>query len=321
VIVPEPSNGKEDPSSARSAQLAVHASAWSRVAVSLLGCSGALLTRPAASNDSDQPLVLLLKQALLNVRVPQLLGSTAQGPYWARATLEKLVSVLTTAASAGAPIPCLREAVGLVAKFFLQNLQVLQRHECFSQLWLMVLRLMLLFIKRGSEGHDELEEIATETLKNLLCVLLNTKVLGFVSPKGGAKDSPTHSSDVPVWWQMTWDCIEVFLPGFGEEFAGSMLPKTGAAQAGAEAASAEAAGADQADTSPAGIAPREDVGPQSDNVVAASANQEARGKDVSDAADSDKGPAGGAPDKEANSVAADSVADEPASKAAGDENW
>merc|ERR1712048_183181 len=88
----------------------------------------------------------------------------------------------------------------------------------------MVLRLMLVFVKRGTDGRDELEEIATEALKNLLCVLLNTKLLGFVSPKGGSSGSSVQG-DVPVWWQMTWDCIEVFLPGFSEEFSKSMMPK------------------------------------------------------------------------------------------------
>jgi len=114
--------------------------------------------------------------------------------------------------------------VALVAKFFLQNLPTLQRHECFGQLWLMVLRLMLLFIKRGSDDRDaELEEIATEALKNLLCVLLGTKLLGFVAPKEEAAGAGPPG-EVKIWWQMTWDCIEVFLPGFGEEFSRFKLP-------------------------------------------------------------------------------------------------
>merc|ERR1712070_11234 len=89
----------------------------------------------------------------------------------------------------------------------------------------MVLRLMLSFIKRGSASNDELQDIATEALKNLLCVLLNTKLLGFVSPKGGGPAEASSQGEVPVWWQMTWDCIEVFLPGFGEEFTKSIAPQ------------------------------------------------------------------------------------------------
>lgn len=75
------------------------------------------------------------------------------------------------------------------------------------------------------QSQPELEDIATEALKNLLCVLLNTKVLGFVTAKGGAAE-PSPKGDVPVWWQMTWDCIEVFLPGFGDDFSKSMMPQS-----------------------------------------------------------------------------------------------
>eukprot|EP00913_Durusdinium_trenchii_P025591 g24019.t1 len=97
-----------------------------------------------------------------------------------------MVSVLTGPITSQTPLKVVREAVSLVSKFFLQNLQTLQRHDCFGQLWLMVLRLMLQFIKRGSDDQDcELEEVATETLKNLLGVLVSTKILGFMAPKVG----------------------------------------------------------------------------------------------------------------------------------------
>merc|ERR1719361_1301616 len=145
--------------------------------------------------------------------------------------MEKLVSVLTSAVTQGSPQLVVREAVSLVAKFFLQNLSTLQRHEQFGQLWLRVLRLMLQIIQRGGEERDnEVEEIATETLKNLLCVLLSRHILGFLPPKGASAVSAEEASqakqgDVKIWWQMTWDNVEVFLPGFGEEFSKSMLPK------------------------------------------------------------------------------------------------
>jgi len=217
---------------ADSKRLAAQAAAWSRVMFSLLANIGPLLSRGAASNGQDQPLVQLLKHTMLNVRVAPLLCATAHGPHWARVTLEKLVTVLTSAASSDTPIPVLREAVPLVAKFFLQNLHALQRHSCFGQLWLMVLRLMLTLVKRGHDDRDaELEEIATETLKNLLCVLLNTNSLGFVPPKGVATTQGSPAQDFsgtgqgpPVWWKMTWDSIEVFLPGFIPDFTRSMFP-------------------------------------------------------------------------------------------------
>ena len=38
-----------------------------------------------------------------------------------------------------------REAVALVSKFFLQNLQTLQRHDCFGQLWPVVPALLKAF--------------------------------------------------------------------------------------------------------------------------------------------------------------------------------
>merc|ERR1719330_1472265 len=107
----------------------------------------------------------------------------------------------------------------------------------------MVLRLMLVFVKRGTDdAAAELEEIAVEALKNLLKVLLSMRVLGFTPAKGsnsptpvatpaaspGASprgDSPKSSDQPPpVWWQMTWDCIEVFLPGFGDEFSKAAFP-------------------------------------------------------------------------------------------------
>jgi len=204
--------------------LAARAAAWSRVAISLLSYIGPALGRASRDDEADLHVIAFLKHSMLSARVPLLLSGAKDGPYWARLVLEKLVSMLTGSVSSGAPLSVVRDAVSLVAKFFLQNLHTLQRHECFGQLWLMVLRLMLLFEKRGRDDRDaELEEIAAETLKNLLSVLLSTRILGFVTPKGSTP-APLEDAGAPVWWQMTWDCIEVFLPGFGEEFSRSMLP-------------------------------------------------------------------------------------------------
>eukprot|EP00434_Breviolum_minutum_P022521 symbB.v1.2.019869.t3/scaffold1647.1/size107771/5 len=91
---------------------------------------------------------------------------------------------------------------------------------------LMVLRLMLQFIKRGSDDRDaELEEVATETLRNLLGVLVSTNILGFMPKTEDSNKTP------PVWWQMTWDCIEVFIPGFGEDFSKSLFSSSAAKEA------------------------------------------------------------------------------------------
>ncbi|CAE8608170.1 unnamed protein product, partial [Polarella glacialis] len=100
--------------------------AWSRVAVSLLNYVGPILSRP--SNDEiDAQILPLLKQTLLHAHVPSLLVACPHGSHWARCVLEKLVSVLTGPVTSGAPLPVVRDAVSLVAKFFLQNLQCLQR--------------------------------------------------------------------------------------------------------------------------------------------------------------------------------------------------
>lgn len=238
--------------------------AWARIIASLLNFASGLLGRRAApADEGETQLVSLLKSLMLDSRVSPLLGAAPQGSHWARQILEKLVTALTSAASSGAPIPVLREAVPLVAKFFLLNLSLLRRHEHFSQLWLMVLRLMTLFIKRGTDDRDvELEEEATESLKNLLGVLLNTRILGFVS--GGGKDAgQVESGQVPVWWQMTWNCIEVFLPGFSEEFrqsaAGVRAMGSHAAAAAAAAAANGIAAKGTADTVEPAAAPSADA--------------------------------------------------------------
>eukprot|EP00931_Biecheleriopsis_adriatica_P059142 TRINITY_DN35341_c0_g1_i1.p1 TRINITY_DN35341_c0_g1~~TRINITY_DN35341_c0_g1_i1.p1 ORF type:complete len:1704 (-),score=334.25 TRINITY_DN35341_c0_g1_i1:44-5104(-) len=239
---------------------AAKAAAWSRVAVSMMDYVAPEITRQRSTEEPDLRIILLLKQTLLHVRVAPLLASGLHGPFWSRSVLEKLVTVLTGPVTSGAPLPVVREAVTLVSKFFLQNLQCLQRHECFGQLWLMVVRLMLQFVKRGSDERDtELEEVATETLKNQLSVLVSTQVLGFVQPKAVKVQKVPTSEDPsqPVWWQMTWDCIELFIPGFCEEFSkwlgqsGPTADEASQAPVAAsvvEAESAATAGVGQADT-------------------------------------------------------------------------
>merc|ERR1719362_494119 len=153
-----------------------------------------------------------------------MLGTSEQASCLVAQVLEKLVAVLSSTVNSGAPLSVVREAVTLVSKFFLHNLQVLRDYECFGQLWLQVLRLMLLFIKRGTDQRDaEFEEVATETLKNMLCVLLGTNLLAYVTPRAADAQEPIQNGGDKVWWQMTWDCIEVFLPGFGQDFSQAIL--------------------------------------------------------------------------------------------------
>eukprot|EP00929_Paragymnodinium_shiwhaense_P086749 TRINITY_DN47198_c0_g1_i2.p1 TRINITY_DN47198_c0_g1~~TRINITY_DN47198_c0_g1_i2.p1 ORF type:complete len:1955 (+),score=517.24 TRINITY_DN47198_c0_g1_i2:173-6037(+) len=242
----DPSDGShEEGNTRRERRLVGQAAAWSKVVIHLLALVAPMLGRKAAASASAEAegggLIDLLRSTMLDIHVPPILSSAPQGPHAARQTLEKLVSVLTNGAATGAarqsapsaPTSVLREAVPLVAKFFLQNLTTLQRNcntpdvpvkpdespnEHFRQIWLMVLRLMCSFVKRGQDDLDaELEEIATETLKNLLQVLLSTKALGFV-PQG-----QTPSEDVHVWWQMTWNFLKISLPGFCENFARSSI--------------------------------------------------------------------------------------------------
>lgn len=208
-------------------RISQRAAAWSRVAIAMLVQAAPELSQ-RSSEDAVQ-LMSALRSTLLNPRVAQLFGSAAFGSHWSRQVLEKMVTELTRAVTNNAPLQVVRQAFPLVAKYFLQHLPCLQGHECFGQLWLMVLRLMLQCIKRGTEEkNSELEETAAEALKNLLCVLLDAGLLGLLPPKG-PQGAPAETASLrnvpPVWWQMTWDCIEFFQPGYGVEFTKAILPK------------------------------------------------------------------------------------------------
>eukprot|EP00434_Breviolum_minutum_P022520 symbB.v1.2.019869.t2/scaffold1647.1/size107771/5 len=139
---PEVANGEESPSVEVSftgtgdeltPDRAAKGAAWSRVAIAMLNFVGPAIGRPM--DEPDLLVLPLLKQSLLHARVPSLLAAGPHGPFWARSVLEKLVSVLTGPITSQTPLKVVREAVSLVSKFFLQNLQTLQRHDCFGQLW------------------------------------------------------------------------------------------------------------------------------------------------------------------------------------------
>jgi len=213
---------------ASAAETTIRAAAWYLTAASFLEKSGPLLSQPGYTLDAERPLVPMMKHALLGVRAPILISACPTGAAWARQALEVLVAKLT-GAEKEAPAAVLCDAFPLVAKFFLQHLQVLYQNEGFGQTWLSVLRLMLLFQRSGRESKNpELEVIATETLKNLLCMLFDAKLLGFVKSEQIAGNFKTleeaqHALVSPVggppsWWNMTWYSIEVFVPGFVDEF-------------------------------------------------------------------------------------------------------
>mmetsp|Transcript_83385 Transcript_83385/g.223070 ORF Transcript_83385/g.223070 Transcript_83385/m.223070 type:complete len:1655 (+) Transcript_83385:37-5001(+) len=219
---------------------AVLAVYWSRVAVALLQ----LVAGQSKGNRNFtvgapvQHMVLTLNKHLLNVRVPDLL-SRADSADCIRDVLEKLVSAITHMVSPATPPQVIQALVGLLSKFFLQNLPLLQKHPQFDQIWLMVLRLLLLFVKQGTDAScEELSEVATESLKNVICVLLNAGLLQYVPPgagqRGGAQGLPPG---VLMWWKVTWESIEGFCPGLGEELMEGM------AERDATSASSEQGGA------------------------------------------------------------------------------
>mmetsp|Transcript_35762 Transcript_35762/g.80384 ORF Transcript_35762/g.80384 Transcript_35762/m.80384 type:complete len:1658 (+) Transcript_35762:107-5080(+) len=210
--------------------LSVLAVYWSRVAVALLQ----LVAGQSKGNRNFivgapvQHMVLTLNKHLLNVRVPDLL-SQAETADCIRDVLEKLVSAITHMVSPTTPPQVIQALVGLLSKFFLQNLPLLQKNPQFDQIWLMVLRLLLLFVKQGTDAScEELSEVATESLKNVICVLLNAGLLQYVPPGAGKRGSAQAlPAGVLMWWKVTWESIEGFCPGLGEELMEGMSERDG----------------------------------------------------------------------------------------------
>ena len=157
--------------------------------------------------------VELLRICLGHPRATQILTPSQAG-----STVEKCASALSAVVSVSTPPGALQAALCVFARFFLTCLDKLQQHAQFDHLWLMSLRVILLFIKRGHDdtSMEQLAEITTETLRNALQVLVATGLLQLPSPEAFAAEHP----DFPVWWKVTWEIVETFCPGMWDELKG-----------------------------------------------------------------------------------------------------
>jgi hypothetical protein len=153
---------------------------------------------PTGAQLSDS--VELLRMCLGDPRAVQAL-TTAE----AASTIERTANALSAIVSADTPPGALQTALSVYMRFFLLSLDRLQNHDQFEHLWLGSLRIILLFIKRGNDDAEmeQLAEIAIETMRNALQVLLASNLLKF-------EDENTES---PAWWKVTWESVETFCPG------------------------------------------------------------------------------------------------------------
>lgn len=157
--------------------------------------------------------VELLRICLGHPKAPHILS-----PLQAGVTVEKCASTLSAVVSALiTPGGALQAALSVFARFFLTCLDKLNKHPQFDHLWLMSLRVILLFIKRGHEDPslEQLAEVTTETLRNALQVLLASSLLE-LPPVEDTDASATESSPV-IWWKVTWEIVETFCPGLWTE--------------------------------------------------------------------------------------------------------
>ena len=160
--------------------------------------------KPTGIELSDS--VELLRICLGDPRGHQILS-----PVQAGLTVERAASALSAIVSANTPGGALQAALCVFVRFFLSCLEKLQQHPQFDHLWLMSLRVILLFIKRGHDdtAMEQLAEITTETLRNALQVLVASGLLQL--PAQQAEEAP-H-----VWWKVTWEIVETFCPGMWSE--------------------------------------------------------------------------------------------------------
>jgi hypothetical protein len=164
--------------------------------------------RPTGPELSDS--VELLRMCLGHPRATQILT-----PVQAGMTVEKCASALSAVVSANTPPGALQAALCVFARFFLTCLDKLQQHAQFDHHWLMSLRVILLFIKRGHDdpSMEQLAEITTETLRNALQVLIASGLLQL------PVDNPPEDV-MPVWWKVTWEIVDTFCPGMWDELKG-----------------------------------------------------------------------------------------------------
>ena len=172
--------------------------------------------KPTGVELSDS--VELLRICLGDPRAHQILN-----PVQAGSTVEKSASALSAVVSANTPPGALQAALCVFARFFLSCLDQLQKHPQFDHLWLMSLRVVLLFIKRGHDdpSMEQLAEITTETLRNALQVLVASGLLELPPTGGSTEEAPV------VWWKVTWEIVETFCPGMWSELTPLESPEPG----------------------------------------------------------------------------------------------
>jgi hypothetical protein len=184
--------------------------AWTAVTARITARVTAVAKQKKPTGPELSDSVELLRICLGDPRVYQILSPSQAG-----STVERCASALSAVVSANTPGGALQAALCVFARFFLSCLDMLQRHPQFDHLWLMSLRVVLLFIKRGHDdpGMEQLAEITTETLRNALQVLVATELLQ-LPPVEGREDAPV------VWWKVTWEIVETFCPGMWAELKG-----------------------------------------------------------------------------------------------------
>ena len=179
--------------------------AWTAIVSRIMFRISAVTKNKKAKGSDLSDCVELIRMCLGDPRAYRILT-----PVQAGVTVEKCASALSGIVSANTPPGALQAALSVFVRFFLTCLEKLQIHPQFDHLWLMSLRVILLFIKRGHDepGMEQLGEVVTETLRNTLQVLLASNLLEFPNSQ---RENP------PVWWKVTWEIVETFCPGMIDE--------------------------------------------------------------------------------------------------------
>ena len=187
--------------------------AWTAIVARIMTRVTTITRNKKSKGPELSDCVELLRMCLGDPRAYQILT-----PAQAGTTVEKCASALSGIVAASTPPGALQAALSVFARFFLTCLDKLQMHPQFDHLWLMSLRVILLFIKRGHDGLDQLAEVTTETLRNMLQVLLTVGLIKF----------PNENPEGIVWWKVTWEIVETFCPGMIDSLTEQMAsPKDG----------------------------------------------------------------------------------------------
>eukprot|EP00392_Amoebophrya_sp_AT5.2_P000978 g980.t1 len=182
---------------ASSMNLEFLASIWCRTLIAFLQNLGGLWIT-MRSNPPTQQVFQSFFQMLIELQEVALSETVSRyTPFAGIPVVEKLVAFYERTIAMAAPKNLLTLALSIASKFFLVNLKSLQNQPRFDQAWLMVLRLILVLHKQGRDAGDEvLAELTLETLKNVIRVLLESGLLGFVDvEKSGAAATASASFD------------------------------------------------------------------------------------------------------------------------------